>query len=75
MVPLALYHKLGLGSPKPTIMILLMIDHFIKNPMGVLYKVLVKVDQFFFLPNFVILNCEIGHEVPIILGRPFLVTC
>lgn len=42
--------------------------------MGVLYDVLVKVDHFIFLADFIILDCEINHKVPIILGRPFLAT-
>ena len=35
---------------------------------------LVKVESFIFLANFVILDCEVDFEVPIILGRPFLAT-
>jgi len=34
----------------------------------------VKVESFIFLANFVILDCEVDFEVPIILGRPFLAT-
>ncbi|XP_016549367.1 uncharacterized protein LOC107849262 [Capsicum annuum] len=63
-----------LGAPKPIIMRLLIIDGSIKKPVGVLYDVLVKVNRFIFLADFVILDCEIGHEVPIILGRPLLAT-
>ena len=33
---------------------------------------LVKVEPFIFLVDFVILDCEVDFEVPIILGRPFL---
>ncbi|KAK4721428.1 hypothetical protein R3W88_011661 [Solanum pinnatisectum] len=32
------------------------------------------VDQFVFSADFVILDCEIDDEIPIILGRPFLAT-
>ena len=35
---------------------------------------LVKVESFIFLADFVILDCEVDFEVPIILGRPFLAT-
>ena len=31
-----------------------------------------KVELFIFLTDFVILDCEVDFEVPIILGRPFL---
>ena len=45
-----------------------------KKLIGVLYDVLVKVDRFIFSTDFVILDCNIDHEVHIILGRPFLAT-
>ena len=35
---------------------------------------LVKVESFIFPAYFVILDCEVNFEVPIILGRPFLAT-
>ena len=35
---------------------------------------LVKVESFIFPPNFVILDCEVDFEVPIILGKAFLAT-
>ncbi|KAK4731214.1 hypothetical protein R3W88_024202 [Solanum pinnatisectum] len=48
--------------------------HFAKlrRPIGVLQDVLVKVESFIFPTDFVILDCEVDFEVPIILGRPFL---
>ena len=33
---------------------------------------LVKVESFIFLANFVILDCEVDFEMPIILVSPFL---
>ncbi|XP_049371952.1 uncharacterized protein LOC125836842 [Solanum verrucosum] len=62
------------GAPKPTVMRLLMDDRNMKSPIGVLQDVLVKVESFIFPADFVILDCEVGFEVPIILGRPFLAT-
>ena len=35
---------------------------------------IVKVESFIFSADFVILDCEVDFEVPIILGRPFLAT-
>ena len=35
---------------------------------------LVKVESFIFPEDFVILDCEVNFEVPIILLRPFLAT-
>ena len=45
-----------------------------KQPIGILHDVLVKVESFIFPADFVILDCEVDFEVPIILGRPFLAT-
>ena len=69
-----IYKKLGLGDPKPTAMRLLMADRTVKQPIGILHDVLVKVRSFIFLSDFVILDCEVDFEVPIIHGRPFLAT-
>ena len=53
---------------------LLMADRIVKQPIGILHDVLVKVESFIFPADFVILDCEVDFEVPIILGRPFLAT-
>ena len=53
---------------------LLMADRTVKCPIGILHDVLVKVESFIFPADFVILDCEVDFEVPIILGRPFLAT-
>ncbi|XP_049363262.1 uncharacterized protein LOC125827979 [Solanum verrucosum] len=73
-MPYAIYKQLGLGEPKATTMRLLMADQLIKHPVGILYDILVKVDRFIFLADFVILDCDIDVKVPIILGRPFIAT-
>ena len=36
--------------------------------------VLVKVEKFIFLVDFIILDMEEDKEIPIILGKPFLTT-
>ncbi|XP_069150729.1 uncharacterized protein [Solanum lycopersicum] len=74
LMPLSIYKKLGLGNSKPTAMRLLMADQMVKRPIGILHYVLVKVKSFIFSANFVVLDCEVDFEVPIILGRPFLAT-
>ncbi|XP_019259413.1 PREDICTED: uncharacterized protein LOC109237547 [Nicotiana attenuata] len=65
---------LGIGQPRPTSMILQMDDLTMKRPLGVIEHVLVRVDKFILPMDFVILDCEVDCEVPIILGRPFLAT-
>ena len=74
LMPISIYNKLGLGDPNPTGMRLLMADRTVKRPIGILHDVLVKVESFIFLTDFVILACEVNFEVPIILGRKFLST-
>ena len=73
-MPLSIYKNLGLGDPKPTPMRLLMADRTVKRPIGILHDLLVKVESFIFSADFVILDCEVDFEVPIILGRPFFDT-
>lgn len=57
-----------------TIMYLLMVDHTIKQSVGILYDILVKVDKFIFLVNFVILDFEVDVDIPIVHGRSVLAT-
>ena len=74
LTPLSIYKKLGLGDPKPTAMRLLLADLTVKRPIGILHDVLVKVGSFIFTTDFVILDCEVDFEVPIITRRQFLAT-
>lgn len=66
--------KLGIGEARPTIVSLQLADRSIAHPEGKIEDVLVKVDKFIFLVDFIVLDFEAGLEVPIILGRPFLAT-
>ncbi|XP_070023344.1 uncharacterized protein [Nicotiana sylvestris] len=45
-----------------------------KRPLGVIDDVLFRVNKFILPTDFVILDCEVDYEVPIILGKPFLDT-
>ena len=53
---------------------LLMADRMVKRLIGILHNVLVKAKSFIFPNYFLILDCEVEFEVPIILGRTFLST-
>ncbi|XP_070013772.1 uncharacterized protein [Nicotiana sylvestris] len=66
------FKTLGIGKPRPTSMRLQMADRTMKRPLGVIEDVLVRVDKFILPMDFIILDCEIDYEVPIILGRPLL---
>ncbi|XP_055814164.1 uncharacterized protein LOC129883552 [Solanum dulcamara] len=72
LMPLAVFRQLGLEAPKSMSMRHLMEDRTVKQPMGIIYDVLVKVHSFTFPSYFVILYYKVDFDVPIILGRPFL---
>lgn len=73
-MPFVIYKQLGFGAPKLAIMRLLMADHSVKRPVGILGDVLVKVESLIFPIDFAILDCEVDFKVPIILGRLFFAT-
>ena len=74
----SMYKQLGLGELKPTSITLSLADRSIKIPKGTIDDVLIQVDRFYYPVDFVVLDTEpvaVGpNHVPIILGRPFLVT-
>ncbi|XP_070002164.1 uncharacterized protein [Nicotiana sylvestris] len=74
LFPYSMYKTLGIGQPRPTSIRLQMADHTMKRPLGIIDDVLVRVDKFILPADFVILDCKVDYEVPIILGRPFLAT-
>ena len=67
-----------MGELKPTNITLSLADRSVKIPKGIVEDVLVKVEKFYYLVDFVVLDTEpiaVGpNHVPIILGRPFLAT-
>ena len=67
------FRKLGLGEATPTTVSQLA-DRSVKHPRGVIKNILVKVDKLYIPADFIILDIEEDRKVPIILGRPFLVT-
>ena len=78
LLPYSVYKQLGLRELKHTTITLSLADRSVKIPKGIVEDVLVKMDKFYYLVDFVVLDIEpvadgINH-VPIILGRPFLAT-
>ncbi|KAA3459066.1 Retrovirus-related Pol polyprotein from transposon opus [Gossypium australe] len=65
LMPMSVFRKLGIRK---------LADCFYAHLKGKFEDVLVRVDKVIFLVDFIILECEANKEVPIILGRPFLVT-
>ncbi|GJY09894.1 reverse transcriptase domain-containing protein [Tanacetum coccineum] len=74
LLPHSIYKKLGLEALTPTRMTLELANRSITHPMGIAEDVVVRVDGFTFLADFVVVNFEPNPRVPIILGRPFLRT-
>uniref|UniRef100_A0A1S3WZF6 Aspartic peptidase DDI1-type domain-containing protein n=1 Tax=Nicotiana tabacum TaxID=4097 RepID=A0A1S3WZF6_TOBAC len=74
LMPLVIYKRLGIVRARPTSMLLQLADSTVKRPFGILDDVLIQVGKFVFPADFVILDCKVNEEIPIILGRPFLAT-
>ena len=66
--------KLNMWDITPTALSLQMGDKSLTFPKGIIEDVLVKVNKFIFLVDFVVLDMEENREAPIILERPFLAT-
>nr|GFA68744.1 reverse transcriptase domain-containing protein [Tanacetum cinerariifolium] len=74
LMPLSVWKKLGLPELISTRMTLELANRAICTPAGIARDVFVPFGKFTFLANFVIVDYESDHRVPIILGRPFLQT-
>ena len=78
LIPHSVYKQLGLGELKPTSITLSLADRSVKIPKGIVEDVLVKIDNFYYPVDFVVLDTAPSsnepNHVPIILGRPFLAT-
>ncbi|XP_020206210.1 uncharacterized protein LOC109791332 [Cajanus cajan] len=55
-------------------MTLQLANRSVKYPHGIVEDVLVKVDRFLFLADFVVMDIEEDIDVPLILDRPFMKT-
>ncbi|XP_047173006.1 uncharacterized protein LOC124840911 [Vigna umbellata] len=74
LMSLSMFKRIEGLELKPTRMALQLADMSLKYPYGVVEDVLVKVDKFVFLVDFVIMEMEENGDVPLILGRPFIKT-
>lgn len=74
LMPYSMCKKMGLKAIKPTNVTLQLADRSLAYPKGIIEDVLVKVDKFIFLADFVVLDFEEYKEIPLILRRPFLAT-
>ncbi|XP_021832887.1 uncharacterized protein LOC110772736 [Prunus avium] len=78
LMPYSVYEQLGLGELKYVTISLLFADRSVKYPRGIVEDVLIHVDQLILPADFIVLDMEeaeiSGHELPLILGRPFMAT-
>ncbi|CAN6447766.1 unnamed protein product [Victoria cruziana] len=77
VLPGYFYDAFHLEGLQPISMTIQLADRSVKSPRGVLEDILLKIEDFVFPVDFVILDMEgvdADHQTPIILGRPFLAT-
>jgi hypothetical protein len=78
LLPYLVYLQLGLGELKPTPIILQLADRFVKKPWEIIENVIIQVEKFYFLVDFIVQDTKpIANPTKIILvilGQPFLAT-
>ncbi|XP_042472219.1 uncharacterized protein LOC122054860 [Zingiber officinale] len=74
LLPYSMRKKLGLQSIKLTAMALQLADHSCRYPMGIVENMPVEVGGCVIPTDFIIMDMKEDLKIPIILGRPFLVT-
>ncbi|XP_075086285.1 uncharacterized protein LOC142168994 [Nicotiana tabacum] len=76
-MPLSIYRKLEkeIGKIRSAPIFLQLTDQTTLIPEGIVEDVLVRVDNFVFSVDLIVVNMEENKEVSLIIGRPFLATC
>ncbi|XP_057755944.1 uncharacterized protein LOC130975133 [Arachis stenosperma] len=74
LMSLTMMRRMKIEEAKPTRMALQLADRIFKFPHRVVEDLLVKVGEFIFPADFVVLDMEEEANTSIILGRPFLAT-
>ena len=71
-----MHKQLGLGEVQPTNFKLLLVDRSVKVPKGIVEDVILKVNEFYFPADFVVLDTkpvrDPSNHSPVILGDHFL---
>lgn len=73
-MPTFLFKHMGLGSPRPTIVILQLIDRSLGRPDKIVEDVLVQMGSHIFPMDCIILYFDAKSKVPFILGHPYVAT-
>jgi hypothetical protein len=74
IIPKVIYNQLNHDSLVPTSLHLQLVDQSIRHPVGILEDILVRIRNSFVHVDFVVLEMDVYHQIPFILGRPFLST-
>ena len=74
IMPFSVFKKLNLGPLRPTNTTIQLANRSIMFPKGCIEDVPLKVGDFSFLVDFIVLDIAEDDRIPIILGRPFLAT-
>ncbi|GJW97016.1 reverse transcriptase domain-containing protein [Tanacetum coccineum] len=74
VIPKSVFELLKLARLKKTDMLVEMVDMTKRAPIGIVENVLVKIDKFLFLSDFVVIDMLNTRNETMILGRPFLAT-
>nr|GEU82285.1 reverse transcriptase domain-containing protein [Tanacetum cinerariifolium] len=74
LMPFSMWKRLSLPDLSSTCMTLELSDRSISRPVGVAEDVYVKVGSFHFSADFVVIEFDADHRVPLILERSFLKT-
>ncbi|KAH1265253.1 hypothetical protein GmHk_01G000997 [Glycine max] len=74
LMPLSMCRRLEELEIMPTRMTLQLVDCSITRPYGVIEEVLVRVTHFIFPADFVVMDICEDNDIPVILGRPFMLT-
>ncbi|XP_016470142.1 uncharacterized protein LOC107792446 [Nicotiana tabacum] len=76
LMPLSMFKKLEgeLGVIKFVLVYLQLEDQTTIIPEGIIEDILVRVNKFVFLVDFIVVDMEVNKKVPLILERPFLCT-
>jgi hypothetical protein len=74
LMPRSVFERLGIGDLKQTNISFQMADGSVRLPIGILEGIPIQVRKFFIPIDFVVCDMKEDPYIPIILGRPFLIT-
>ncbi|XP_042016219.1 uncharacterized protein LOC121764230 [Salvia splendens] len=74
LMPLSVFKQMNICTLKPISATLQMADRSVVYPEGIVEDLLIKVGEFIFPIDFMVLDMEEDKGVPLLLGRPFLAT-